>query len=164
MQLMAEWTRAFDRVVLLMGNHERRLEKFAEGSYDAEDVFSELKGSGKVETTNFGWCTIKTKKGMWRITHQRNYSVNQLIVADQLANKYQMNIIAHHEHHLAKGWNRYKQYVIINNGGLFDVKKMAYVNMDDSKSAGMTKGFTMLKNGSPYLFGEEPFTDWSAWL
>lgn len=163
-QLMAEWTRAFDRVVLLMGNHERRLEKFAEGAFDAEDVFAELKGSGKVEASNFGWCTIKTKTGMWRATHQRNYSINQLVVVDQLAHKYQMNIIGHHEHHLAIGWDRYKNYIVINNGGLFDVTKMAYVNMDDSKSSGMAKGFTMLKNGHPHVFGESPFTDWNRWI
>jgi hypothetical protein len=163
MQLMAEWTRAFDRVVLLMGNHERRLEKMAEGAFDDSDIFAHLLGSGKVETSDFGWCTIETKTGTWRATHQRNYSINQLIVVDQLANKYQQHIIGHHEHHLAKGWNRYKQYVVINNGGLFDPCKFAYVNMDDSKSAGMAKGFTMLKDGHAEVFGEEPFTDWS-WL
>jgi len=28
----------------------------------------------------------------------------------------------------------------------------------------MKPGFTMLKNGTPYLFGREPFTDWRRWL
>jgi hypothetical protein len=163
-QLMSEWVRVFDRVVLLMGNHERRLEKLAEGAYDDSDIFAQLLGSGKVETSPFGWCTIKTPTGMWRATHQRNYSKIQLRVASELAHKYQMNIISHHEHHLAMGWDRFKNYVIVSNGGLFDVNKMAYVNMDDSTSAGMTKGFTMLKGGYPFLFGEEPFTDWGHWL
>lgn len=164
MQLMSEWVRAFDRVVLLMGNHERRLEKMAEGAYDDSDIFTELLGSGKVETSDFGWCTIKTKTGLWRPTHPRNYSINQLTVADALASKYQMHIIGHHEHHLAIGWDRYKNFIVINNGGLFDVNKMSYVLLDDSKSAGMAKGFTMLKEGHPYLFGEEPFTNWEYWL
>ena len=160
LQLMAEWTRAFDRVVLLMGNHERRLEKLAEGAYDDTDIFAHLLGSGKVETSDFGWCTIKTPTGMWRATHQRNYSKIQLRVASEMASKYQSHIIAHHEHHFAMGWDRFKNYVVVNNGGLFDCNKFAYVNMDDSTSAGMAKGFTMLKDGYPHLFGEEPFTDW----
>lgn len=162
-QLMKEWTRAFDRVVLLMGNHERRLEKLAEGAFDDSDIFSDLLGSGKVETSDFGWCTIETRSGTWRATHQRNYSKLQLRVASEMAWKYHMHIIAHHEHHFAMGWDRFKNYVVVNNGGLFDVSKFAYVNMDDSTSAGMAKGFTMLKDGCPHLFGEEPFTDWS-WL
>lgn len=162
-QLMKEWTRVFDRVVLLMGNHERRLEKLAEGAFDDSDIFSDLLGSGKVETSDFGWCTIETRSGTWRATHQRNYSKLQLRVASEMAWKYHMHIIAHHEHHFAMGWDRFKNYVVVNNGGLFDVSKFAYVNMDDSTSAGMAKGFTMLKDGCPHLFGEEPFTDWS-WL
>lgn len=160
MHLMAEWTRQFDRVVLLMGNHERRLEKVAEGAFDDSDIFAGLLGSGKVETSDYGWCVIETPTGKWRATHPRNYSVNQLSVADTLAQKYQQHIIGHHEHHLAIGWDRFKNYIVINNGGLFDVGKMAYVILDDSKSAGMAKGFTMLKDGYPTLFGETPFTNW----
>lgn len=163
-QLVGEWCAVFDRVVLLMGNHERRLQKLADGAFDDGDIFAELLKSRKIESSDFGWCTIETDTGMWRPTHPRNYSINQLVVADALASKHQMHIIGHHEHHLAKGWDRYKNYVVVNNGGLFDVTKMAYVNMDDSKSAGMAKGFTMLKDGHPYLFGEAPFTDWSFWL
>jgi len=90
--------------------------------------------------------------------------VNQLVVADQLAQKYQMHIIQHHEHHCAMGWDRYGRYVVVNNGGLFRPDVMAYAVMDDSKSPAMKRGFTLLRGGTPYLFSDEPFTDWSAWL
>lgn len=163
-QLIDEWLLWFDSIDILMGNHDRRLQKFTMGHLSDKDVFAHLLHSDKVNSSNWGWCTLQSGDKLWRITHPKNYSINQLTVADVLASKFQQNIISHHEHHLAKGWDRHKRYVIINNGGLFDEEKMAYVVMDDSKHSGMAKGFTMIKNGYPYVFGEEPFTDWSEWI
>jgi len=115
----------------------------------------------------WGWCIIKSRtEGVpdWRVTHSRNYSVNQLTVADQLALKHQQNVISHHEHHLAKGWDRFGRYVIVNNGGLYDQSKLAYATLDDSKGAAMVPGFTALKDDVPIVFGKFPFTDWREWL
>ena len=62
------------------------------------------------------------------------------------------------------GWDRFKRYVIVNNGGLFDQSQMTYAVIDDSKSANMQNGFTLLRNGHANLLSVEPFTDWSVWL
>ena len=118
----------------------------------------------ELKSSNYGYCLVETETGTWRVTHAKNYSVTQLNVADFLAQKHQQHIINHHEHHLAKGWDRYKRHVIINNGGCFDVEKMAYVQLDDSKMPNMTKGFTMLRDGFPYVFGEHPYTNRKEWL
>jgi hypothetical protein len=47
---------------------------------------------------------------------------------------------------------------------MVDPGKLAYVNLDDSKAAAMKQGFVMLKDGTPYIFGKPPMTDWSKWL
>jgi hypothetical protein len=57
--------------------------------------------------------------------------------------------------------DRFDRYYIINNGGLFDQSKMAYVQLKTNTCANMSQGFTMIKNGYPYLFGN--FTDWEKW-
>jgi hypothetical protein len=154
----------FQEIVFLMGNHERRLQKWMKGEYDASDIAMLLSNSGKVKTTNYGWIVLRNSTGDWRITHSKCYSVNQLTVASDLANKFQMNILTNHDHHLAMGWDRYKRYVTINNGCLVDDTKIPYVNMDDNRMANMTQGFTMFKNGHPTVFGKEPFTDWNKWM
>ena len=164
LQLMKEWVRVFDEIYLLMGNHDRRLQKWTNGMMDDEDIFEHLLGNAKTVTSNYGHCVLKTSTGEWRITHPKNYSVLQLNVADHLANKFQQHIIGHHEHHLAIGFDRYKRYVIINNGGLFAQEKMGYVQMDDGKNPNMVNGFCMMKNGHPYLYGPSPFTDWESVL
>lgn len=161
--LLSEWRGWFDEIYFIMGNHERRFEKWSNGVMTDRELMSLLDGKDIV-SSNFGWCTVKTPAGEYRVTHPKNYSVNQLNVADALAHKTQQHIISAHEHHLAKGWDRYGNFVVTNIGGLFDFKKMAYVVLDDSKCAGMKKGFAALVNGVIYPFGEYPFTDWDWWM
>jgi predicted phosphodiesterase len=161
---LKRYLEVFDEIYIVMGNHDRRLQKWANGELEETDIFGMLIQNPKVTVSNYGWLTVETPSGPWRITHSSNYSINQLTVADQLASKFQCNVITHHEHHLAKGFDKWGRYILVNNGTLVDPKKLAYVMMDDSKMPAMINGFTLLKNGTPHLFGRAPFTDWSAWL
>ena len=161
--LFAEWTDWFDDIYVIMGNHDRRIQKVTAGQFSEADIFGMVSTSAKVHTSNFGYMTLDTSAEYpWRITHSSQYSVNQLTVADQLALKYQCNIITHHEHHAAIGWDRYGRYVIVNNGTLADPAKLAYVTLDDSKNAVMQNAFTVLKNGVPHIYGRAPMTDWGG--
>ena len=163
--LMDEWLSTFGEIVFLMGNHDRRLQKFTGGAFDETDIISlVISNPARVKASNYGWCTIDTPGGVYRVTHPKNYGINQLTVADALAQKYNQNVISFHEHHLGVGWDRYKRYIVINGGCLVQPEKLAYVALDDSKSAGMARGFVMLRGGTPYLFGEAPFTDWAKWV
>lgn len=157
-------TDTFREIVIIMGNHERRAQKMSAGAFDEIDIFSLITTSDKVRTTNYGWCTVASKTGTWRITHPRNYGLNQLTVADTLAQKFGQHVISFHEHHLSMGWDRFGRYVTVNGGCMVDPGKLAYVNLDDSKAAAMKQGFVMLKDGTPYIFGKPPMTDWSKWL
>lgn len=159
---LIEW---FDEIVMLMGNHERRGQKWSLGAFDEKDVLALIVSNPeRITSTPFGYCVITSPTGEWRVTHPKNYGINQLIVADQLAMKHQQHLISFHEHHLSLGWDRYGRYCIVNGGSLVDLNKLAYVALDDSKSAVMKNGFVMLRNGTPYLFGKEPVTDWSMWI
>lgn len=157
-----EW---FEELIVIMGNHDRRMQRMTAGAFDETDIIGMVMTSDKIKTSNFGYLTIQTKSEYpWRVTHGRNYSVNQLTVGSELANKFQCNVISHHQHHLSKGWDRYKRFVIVDNGGLFDAEKFAYAKMDDNKMPNMANGFTMLKNGVATVFGRYPFTDWSEYF
>jgi hypothetical protein len=155
----------FDEIFFLMGNHDRRVQKGNNGEFDDTDIIGMINSNReRVKSSNFGWCTVDSSGVMWRLTHPKNYRQQQLSVASELAEKYHQNIISFHEHHLFLGWDKFKRYIIVNGGCLADFSKFAYVNLDDSTSAGMQNGFVMLRNGTPYLFGPQPFTDWSRWL
>lgn len=163
--LFKQWTQDFERIYIIMGNHDRRMQKWAAGNIGPDDIFGMVTSSDKLTISNFGHLTINTTGDYpWRVTHSHNYSVNQLTVAGEMANKFQSNIISHHEHHLAKGYDRWKRFIIVNNGGLFDESKLAFVKLDDNKMPGMVNGFTMLKNGVATVFGKYPFTDWGEYF
>ena len=163
--VFAQLLSVFGRVYWLMGNHERRVSRRTRAALQPRHLWALLCADKRVEVSSWGHCVIDNPNGNdWRITHGSDYGVNQLTVADVLAQKYQQNIISHHEHHLAIGWDRFKRYVIINNGGLFEQSNMPYVVLDDSKHANMQNGFTVLSWGYPVVYGPEPFTNWGRVL
>lgn len=161
--VLARLLSVFQWIYWLWGNHERRLGKRTGGALTPRHLWAMVGADPRVVPSAWGHCVIRNRHGHdWRVTHASEYSVNQLTVADQLAQKFQMNIISHHEHHLAVGFDRFKRYVIINNGGLFDQRDMAYAVLDDTKRPRMQNGFTVLHDGFPKIYGPAPFTDWRA--
>ena len=160
--LLTIYSQVFDEMWMLTGNHERRILEKLDGQFDINDVLSASLPSGKVKATVLDRCTVHTSKGKYTILHGDNYSKKQLSNADEWAQKFQSHVISHHEHHSAMGLDKYDRYFIINNGGLFDEKKMSYVQLKTNTCTGMSQGFTMVKNGYPYLFGK--FTDFDRWL
>jgi len=57
---------------------------------------------GLVLWSVYGYCTVDSPTGPWRLTHQRNYSRIRGRVAVQLAAKYGMHVVTYHEHGLGK--------------------------------------------------------------
>lgn len=160
--LLTIYAQTFDEMWMLSGNHERRILEALDGQYDINDVLAASLPSGKVKATVLDRCTVNTSRGKYAVLHGASYAKKALNNADEYAQKYQSHIISHHEHHAAIGMDRYDRYTIVNNGGLFDSTKMSYVQEKSNTMASMSNGFTMVKNGYPYLFGK--FTDWDKWL
>lgn len=163
--LLYEFLRVFKDIYWFWGNHERRVGRKTRGALSPTHLRNIVTPyRDRVHVSHWGHLILDTPAGEWRVTHARNYSVNQLNVGDFLAQKYQSHIIQHHEHHCSMGWDRFKRYVVINNGGLFDPASMGYVVLDDSKMPNMQRGFTLMRGGFPTLFGPEPMTDYDRWL
>jgi predicted phosphodiesterase len=162
--LVQDWLEVFDEIYTLVGNHDARIMKWSAGQIDESDVWGMINTSTKLHHSRLGWCTVNSAGIMWRITHPCNYGRNQLTLASDLANKHQSNIITFHEHHTASGWDVYKRFVCVNGGCLVDPTKLAYVSLDDSRSAGMAPGFVVLRGGVASVLGKYPFSDWTQWL
>jgi len=160
---LRDYLTVFDVIYLLPGNHERRISKRTFGSISTDMLFGLIAADDRLRIGGRGYAQVVSGGVHWRVTHPRNYSRQQLKVADELALKYQCNIISWHEHHAAVGHDKYGRYTIVNGGGLFDSARMAYVSLDDSTSAAMTPGFVLLRGGKATLFTEQG-TDWSLWL
>lgn len=162
--LFRVWLEVFDRVIFLAGNHERRLSKFTRGELGMQHLADLLLQDERVIVSHWGHCLLISGGIPYRVTHARNYSLNSLTVGHELANKYQQHIINHHQHHLSKGMDRFKRFIVIDNGALVDQDKLAYVVLDDSRSPAMAKGFTLVRGGVAHVLGEAPYTSWEEWL
>lgn len=163
-EFLAAYLDVFDEIWCFVGNHERRVGRKNKGDIQSIDLIQLLAMTPRVKVSHWGHALIESPTGVWRATHGSEYSVNQLVKGDALAQKYKTHIISHHQHHLALGWDRYKRYVIIDNGGLFLEEDMGYVVLDDSTRPRMINGFTLLRDGCPDVFGPPPFTNWARWL
>ena len=154
----------FDTVEVLVGNHERRLIYITRGELSSSDLGLVV----NVDDVNFhvySWGILETESGPWRITHQKNYSRNAQSVGVKLAHKYRQHIITHHQHRISKGYDDSGKSVVIDNGCLADPEKLDYVNLVDSTTPVMNRGFTIVRNGSGTLFGKgDEFTDWDLLL
>lgn len=160
--ILALWAETFDEMYMICGNHERRRLMWMEGEEDFQDIIAQVAPHGKVQASVMDRCEVKTENGLYNVLHGGSYRKAALSMADELAQKYQSHIISHHEHHAAMGMDRFDRYFVVNNGGLFDIKKMAYVQLVSTPRSSMSQGFTMVKDGFPYLFGK--FSDWVKWL
>ena len=103
--LLEEWSRWFEDIIYMPGNHETRFLRANMGNLNIENLVS-LFHAPKVRATNFDHMTLHTEQGKWFIAHGSSYSVNQLVVAEQMALKYQANVIVGHQHHAAMGYDR----------------------------------------------------------
>lgn len=161
-ELLSVWAKTFDEIYYFSGNHERRLQKIMLAVFeDATDMMSLLVNNPKkYKFSNFSYCFLDD----WLIVHPRNYSRNQLTVANKLSAKYRMNVMSFHEHHTALGFDDSGTNMIINVGSLVDPTKVAYMHLDISTAPMNTNSFVMYRNGIPTLFGPPPLTDWTLWI
>jgi len=163
--LITEWMKTFEEIRLIVGNHERRLQRFTAGAFDTADILSLIVSNpDRVKMSAFSFCVITTPGGEWRVTHPGRYRQNPLSVAGDIALIRKQNVIAFHEHHIGMTMDKSGNYVVVNGGSLANPNLIPYMALiDDTKPSSKT-GFVMLKNGAPYIFGPAPLTDWSHWL
>lgn len=162
-RLLQDWLMTFDHVYFLMGNHERMMQKANSGHFEDWNIFGCLSTSSKVESTNLGYLWVTSGDRRWYVAHGREYSVNPLTVGNKLAQKFQANIISHHQHHVGVTRDEFDRYDVVDNGTLADQGKFAYVTMDTNKKPNMKRAFTMIRHGFPKQFVLNGITDWSEW-
>ncbi len=152
----------FADIWIIMGNHDRRLIKWSMANLDEGDVFGMVIQNPRVHVNKFAYCTIQTEEGKWRITHPAAYRQARGVTPALMADKFEMNVMAGHEHHTALAFSPSGRHIGISIGGLYDVSKIAYAQLTDSLKPNMVPGFAMLRDGYPHVFANG-LTNWSQW-
>ena len=161
-RLMARLAQHFEEILLVLGNHEHRLLRRSNGNINATMLGHILNAAGgKLRVSPYSHAVIESGGQKWRATHQRNYSRVKGRLADQLAQKYQANILSFHQHHVSVQRDTWNRYTVIDAGGLYDDSKMGYVKLVDSNMPVMARGFVLLVGGVGHLF--TPYMSMTAW-
>lgn len=143
----AEW---FDEIWFLPGNHDDWFLENEDGNIDIEDIYHLLRGDelqGKFIVSGYDRATLNSSGELWTLPHQADVNVGSLKVAEQLAWKYQTNMVIPHQHNHALGRDRYGRYILADIGGLHDQNKMAYMQLKTSIRPEFDKSFAAIIDG-----------------
>ena len=152
----------FDKNILVCGNHERRVGMKTDSIIQARHLFG-LYGEGiwnrKFKYSVYDKLFIGND---WMVVHPRSYSQISTSVARRMAEKYHRNILSAHGHFVGMAYDRSGKFLAIDLGGMFDTKKIDYINLQTTTHPNWKNGFGVLYNKKFYFFTDE--TDWNFWL
>ena len=152
----------FDKNELITGNHEFRIDRMTGGTIQSRHVMRLFWGDDfarKITVSPYDKMWIGEK---WLVVHPRDYSQIGGSVAIRLTEKFNCNAINAHGHFIALRYNRSGQHMGIDLGGMFDIRKIEYINKKTTTHPFWNNGFGMIYNGKFYHFHEN--SDWDFWL
>lgn len=141
---LATFQEAFNQIIYLTGNHERRLPHMIEGH---DTLSSYLEAKIGVQLSPYAKCIIHSCNGDIMICHQNNYSKIPLSVPYEIASNELMHVVCAHTHRLAQGWDRSGKYQIAESGHARDPKKTAYKQLRVTRHPKWTNGFLLVQKG-----------------
>jgi len=151
---------SFDLTVLICGNHETRAARNI-----AKVQFRHIAGYVGLGRATSGFMFSEYDKleigSKWLLVHPRSYSQISGAVAIRLAEKYHRHVLNAHGHFAALRYDRSGDYMGIDLGGMFDVKKVGYIGLHTTVHPNWNPGFAMLLDGHVHHF--HAGTDFSRW-
>lgn len=158
----------FDDIYMTPGNHLRKRYLATLGAdvtmAEVVRVITQGDDDKRVHLSPYDLMEVTSGGARWVCTHQYQYSKLKLRVADELALKYQANIITFHQHHTAMGRDRFDRYTIVDCGGLHEAAQMGYIGLVPSTRNVPNAGFVFLRDGTAHLMTPyATMTDWRMW-
>ena len=150
----------FEKIYLVRGNHEDRPNRITDARIQGKHILKLFgrKIHDKIYYTPYDKVFIG--KG-WMAVHPKSYSQISASTAVRLAEKYHRHVLNAHGHFSALRYDRSGKYMGIDLGGLFDIRKVPYINLTTTTHPVWNNGFAMLRNEKIWLFNES--TDWDFW-
>lgn len=152
----------FKRVYICNGNHDERLSKSIDDSWDLQLLINASFGrhwpNCEIAVTNYDYIYLNDN---WIVGHPSNYSGQAGKTPAELADLKQKNIVTGHNHIVGISQSKSGLYVGIDTGAMLDPRAHWYNIRRLNKFAKWNNGFTVIKNGYPTLYTEQ-FTDWNA--
>jgi len=153
-------TTQFDDILCLKANHEARLSRALKAEIDQERI-GQLMAAGlaNVKFSNWSFCVIGDE---WRVTHPGRRWKLPGRLAQELANRYQMNVILAHSHIMSLSYAISGGYTCIDSGGMFDPDALGYYSKTDAAYWAWCPAFVVISKGQVHTFNYK-WTDWDMY-
>lgn len=155
LQFYGEW---FEEIWFEPGNHDDWFLEDMEGDLIFDD-FAQLLVTDEVRSkfiaTPYDRVTLISGDEPYTIPHQSEVSVYHLKVAEDLAFKFNTNMIIPHQHTTAQGFDRYNHYVLFAIGGLHEPDMQSYLQLKTSKRPSQQKGYAIVVDGQGFLISND---------
>ena len=151
----------FDLNYLVHGNHENRINRLADSKIQFKHLmtlYGNTKWAESFRYTPYDKVFIGDE---WMLVHPHSYSQISPQVARRLAEKYRRHIINTHGHLVGSGTDRSGTNMAVDLGGMFERRKISYINKKTTSHPVWGNGFGMLRDGKFWTFDQ--FTDWKYW-
>jgi predicted phosphodiesterase len=161
--MIGEWV---TKLTVLPGNHDEWFVVDNDGEIELTDLAANLIPSNmidRVQFTPYDRLTVANSYGDWVVAHPAAYNNNPLAVLDKLAQKYQSNIMAGHQHRTGKGMDSYNRYILAAIGGIHDSRYFEYTNLKTTTFGEPHQGIGTIIEGEGEVYGDEKYTTWAKY-
>jgi len=153
----------FDKIYIIMGNHDMRFFKVLMGEIEAPQffkIFTDQLNKNIFVSGNYRYCEFNKT---WRITHPKNYSKISTRVAESIAVIHQnKNIATGHGHHQGFRFEPSGKWMCVDVGCMCDANKLEYTAVVDSTNPKWNYGFMIIEDEFPEFFNRY-MTNWSKY-
>jgi hypothetical protein len=151
----------FKHIYALSGNHDKRWRWFTNGQFTVDRLIPKF--FKDITFSPFSRLNLISAGVPWLICHPRQYSKVPGSVARDIAEIEDTNVVAAHMHLLSWSITKNGKYIAVDGGSCRDANRTAYKVEDVVRFPRWCVGFTVIKDGYPYLFSSDK-TDWNYWL
>lgn len=162
-ELLESIASQFERVIWIMGNHERRMFKTLSFQLSVNRVLKMMTSAPNIEVTPFEWLEmVPETSSPWIFCHPMNASIIPGRVPQMIADRRfsDHNVVAGHGHLASIARSSDGNRYAIDSGMCADPSRIAYASLAVSVRPVMVRGSVAVKHGFPYLFS--PHQDWAA--
>lgn len=159
----------FNDIHMTNGNHDDMIQRVTHGQIDLGMVLDGKIRKPGFQFTEYAYLIVESSQGPYLVAHPRQYRNNGLALAQAIYSVFatddgrKAHIILGHTHHTASGKSPDNLRGCHTLGGLRDLRKAAYKNINIASFHQWNLGFGMLLNGRFHNFDLD-LTDWKFYL
>lgn len=162
-------SQAFDDILFLPGNHERRLLHLLEEQIEMEHFLSLMRAGSKVRTSSYSYGFVGRRNSDWLVGHPRNASIVAGRVPVSLIRKYPQikGVATGHGHLVGLVISEDGERMCVDIGIAADPKRFDWVSENISIRPSMAQGALILKkldSGAIWPYALYPKMDWAAMM